>query len=155
MDYLRGTITSPDQLSDDKLLPFNLVAEVNNYHLQELKEIIKPDRKKSCEITTKEEIFESLETIHQVCQTSKDLSFKNTILNDVCFENIKIRHSIDFSDYYLVNTRFSNCYFFRNCQYSFNRIDLNGLKFENCYVQTKSREFEPCCWFDQKETNYI
>ena len=45
LDYLRGTITSPDQLSDDKLLPFNLVAEVNNYHLQGLKEIIKPDRK--------------------------------------------------------------------------------------------------------------
>ena len=45
LDYLRGTITSPDQLSDDKLLPFSLVVEVNNYHLQGLKEIIKPDRK--------------------------------------------------------------------------------------------------------------
>ena len=44
---------------------------------------MKPDRKKSCENTTKEEIFESLETTHKIRQTSKDLSFKKSSLNDV------------------------------------------------------------------------
>ena len=143
LNYLRGTITSRDQLPDDKFLLSDLLAEVNYYQLQGLKEIIKPNSKKPCEITTKEEIFESLEITHQCRQTSKDLSFRKSILDDVCFDNIKIRHSLDFSDASLVNTTFNDCYFFRNCQYSFDRTDLRGLEFENCYVQTKSGGFEP------------
>lgn len=49
LSYLRRTIASPD----DKLLPFNLLAEVNYYQLQRLKEIFKPDRKKFCNLLLK------------------------------------------------------------------------------------------------------
>ena len=136
LNYLRGGITSSEQLPDNKLLISELLTEVNYYQLKGLEKIIKSEEKESMKVITKKEIFDFVEAAPQGCfVTTKALSFRNSKLIGLRLEDIIFKHSVDFSGSSLMKTTFTRCYFFPNVQYSFDPANLNCCKFESCFVE--------------------
>ena len=136
LNYLRGGITSSEQLPDNKLLLSELLTEVNYYQLKGLEKIIKSEEKEFMKVITKKEIFDFIEaTPTGAFVTTKALSFRNSKLIGLRLEDIIFKHPVDFSGSSLMKTTFTRCYFFPNVQYSFDRANLNWCKFDSCFVE--------------------
>ena len=140
LNYLRGSITSSELLPDNNLLLSELLTEVNYYQLKGLEKMIKSEEKARTKIITQEEIFNVLQDDGYYFYTTKSISFRNSNLNNLRFQNILFKHSLDLSGSSLMNTTFQGCYFSRCGQYSFDLTDLRWCKFESCLVE-RSVEF--------------
>ena len=132
LNYLRGGITSNEQLSDNKLQLSELLTEVNYYQLKGLEKIIKSEEKESLRVIKQEEITNALSKRGYYYYTYKAISFRNSNLNNLRFENIFFTHSLDLSGSSLTNTTFRNCYFGQGVQFSFDRTDLNYCTIKDC-----------------------
>ena len=132
LNYLRGGITSNEQLSDNKLQLSELLTEVNYYQLKGLEKIIKSEEKESLRVIKQEEITNALSKRGYYYYTYKAISFRNSNLNNLRFENIFFTHSLDLSGSSLTNTTFRNCYFEQGAQFSFDRTDLNYCTIKDC-----------------------
>ena len=134
LNYLRGSLTSSELLPDNDLQLSELLTEVNYYQLKGLEKVIKSEEKEPAKIITQEEIFNVLTKCLDMFYTKNTISFRNSNLNNLRFENIIFKHSLDLSGSSLMNTTFQGCYFSRRCQYTFERTDLRWCKFESCKV---------------------
>ena len=132
LNYLRGGITSNEQLSDNKLQLSELLTEVNYYQLKGLEKIIKSEEKESLRVIKQEEITNALSKRGYYYYTYKAISFRNSNLNNLRFENICFSHSLDLSGSSLTNTTFRNCYLGEGVQFSFDRTDLNYCTIKDC-----------------------
>ena len=132
LNYLRGGITSNEQLSDNKLQLSELLTEVNYYQLKGLEKIIKSEEKEPLRVIKQEEITNALSKRGYSYHTYKAISFRNSNLNNLRFENIYFSHSLDLSGSSLTNTTFRNCYFGLGVQFSFDRTDLNCCTIIGC-----------------------
>ena len=135
LNYLRGTISSMKQLPDDRLTLSDLFNEVDYYQIQGLREIIKlkqTERTTLCQ-SQLDEYFDFGE--YDRLETVSCISLKNLNLDELSFNDIRFKHSLDLSDTSLVNAAITGCEFFRGCQYSFDRTNLNDFNFTNnfCY----------------------
>ena len=135
LNYLRGTISSIEQLPDDRLTLSDLVSEVEYYQLQGLRKIIKLKKTERTTLSQSQldEYFEFGE--RNRLETMSYISLKNLNLDKLNFENIRFKHSLDLSGSSLEDTSISDCEFFRGCQYSFDRTNLSNFNFSNnfCY----------------------
>ena len=132
LNYLRGGITSTEQLPDNKLQLLELLTEVNYYQLKGLEKIIKSEEKEPLRVIKQEEITNALSKRRYSYHTYKAISFRNSNLNNLRFENIYFSHSLDLSGSSLTNTTFRNCYFGLGVQFSFDRTDLNCCTIIGC-----------------------
>ena len=132
LNYLRGGIASSEQLPDDKFLLSELQTEANYYQLKDLEKMIKSKVEKPSKVITQEELSQVLQS------DMKNLSFRNSILDNLVFNRGHFQNFLDLTGSSLINTTFSGCYFSRKCQYSFDRTDLKGCKFKYCFVQIVS-----------------
>ena len=124
LNYLRGNISSKADLPDDALVLSDLFKEVNYYQLTALQGIIKP---KKNAVSQKD-----IDALFTLKTSTKNITFTNCILDNLCFENVNFNHSLDLYDCTLVNRTFTNCGFNGNSQYSFDLSNLKGCKFEQC-----------------------
>ena len=133
LNYLRGNISSIRQLPKDDLILSELLSEVEYYQLGGFLKILEPIEKKQTVINQSDlsKNFRVGENLRDV--TTEDLSFRSCRLNNLTFENIEFKHSLDLNDCSLLNTKFLNCFFFYGQQYSFDRTDLNNFTFECCH----------------------
>ena len=143
LNYLRGSITSSEQLPDNNLLLSELLTEVNYYQLKGLENIIKSEEKARAKIITQEEIFNFLQNEGFNNYTTKFISFRNSNLNNLRFQNIIFKHSLDLSGSSLMKTTFQYCCFSRRGLYSFDRTDLRWCKFESCLVENCRGVYTP------------
>ena len=131
LNYLRGNISSKADLPDDALVLSDLFKEVNYYQLTALQGIIKPEknavRQKDIDV-----LFGKKKNVLSANYSTKDITFANCILDNLCFENVVFWHSLDLYDCTLANTTFTNCTFRADSQHSFDLSDLKGCKFEHC-----------------------
>ena len=134
LNYLRGGITSNEQLPDNKLQISELLTEVNYYQLKGLEKIIKSEEKEPPRVIKQEEITNTLYKTGDYYVTLEAMSFRNSNLNNLHFENILFSHSLDLSGSSLKNTTFRNCYFQQDAQFSFDRTDLNCCTIKDCKV---------------------
>ena len=132
LNYLRGGITSTEQLPDNKLQLLELLTEVNYYQLKGLEKIIKSEEKESPRVIKQEEIANALSKAGHCYYTRQIISFRNSNLNNLSFENINFNHSLDLSGSSLINTTFRNCYFGKNVAFSFDRTDLKFCNIKDC-----------------------
>ena len=149
LNYLRGSITSIQQLPDDNITLSDLSSESQYYQLTGLRKIIESAEKEQITIT-QSDLTESMEKKQtEITQsdldknfprdedmfgyTTKDLSFRNCRLDNLIFERIDFNHSIDLTDCSLVNTKFSCCYFADVSHCSFDHADLDNCTFEDFY----------------------
>ena len=133
LNYLRGNISSIRQLPKDDFILSELLSEVEYYQLGGFLKILEPIEKKQTVINQSDlsKNFRVGENLRDV--TTEDLSFRSCRLNNLTFENIEFKHSLDLNDCSLLNTKFLNCFFFYGQQYSFDRTDLNNYTFECCH----------------------
>lgn len=149
LNYLRGNISSIQQLPEDNFILSDLLSEVQYYQLvgflkilepteeeqtvSNQSEILKPTEEEQTVISQfdLDEEFEDFDGSRRV--STGNLLFRNCSLNNLNFENIIFQGSVDFSDCSLVNTRFFNCFFTDGYHYSFDRADLNNCWFEFSY----------------------
>ena len=149
LNYLRGNISSIQQLPEDNFILSDLLSEVQYYQLvgflkilepteeeqtvSNQSEILKPTEEEQTVISQfdLDEKFEDLDGSRRV--STGNLLFRNCSLNNLNFENIIFQDSVDFSDCSLVNTSFFNCFFSDGYHYSFDRADLNNCCFEFLY----------------------
>lgn len=149
LNYLRGNISSIQQLPEDNFILSDLLSEVQYYQLvgflkilepteeeqtvSNQSEILKPTEEEQTVISQfdLDEEFEDFDGSRRV--STGNLLFRNCNLNNLNFENIIFQDSVDFSDCSLVNTRFFNCFFTDGYHYSFDRADLNNCWFEFSY----------------------
>ena len=144
LNYLRGSITSSELLPDNNLLLSELLTEVNYYQLKGLEKIIKSEEKARAKIITQEEIFNVLyKDSDDYFYTTKSISFRNSNLNNLRFQNIIFKHSLDLSGSSLMNTTFQSCFFSRWGQYSFDCTDLHWCRFENCTAGNLNGFYKP------------
>lgn len=66
-------------------------------------------------------------------KTTKNVNFRGSILNDLCFQFVNFCHSANFSASSLVNTKFSWCYFNDRCNYTFDTCDMENCLFVWCH----------------------
>ena len=149
LNYLRGNITSSQQLPNDNITLSDLSTEGQYYQLKGLLKIMESMGKEETTVTQSElrepvrkektkiiqsDIDNSFSGDEEMFRcTTKDLSFANCRLDNLTFENIDFNHSMDLSDCSLVNTKFSNCFFGDRIHCSFDRADLYNCTFEQCY----------------------
>ena len=135
LNYLRGAIASSKQLPDDKFLLSELQTEANYYQLKGLEKMIKL-KEKPRKVTQEE--------LSQVLQSNmENLSFINSILDNLVFDRAHFKNLLDLTGSSLINTTFRACQFSRKCQYSFDCTDLKGCKFQYCMVEVASVGFAP------------
>ena len=149
LNYLRGNITSIQQLPDDNITLSDLSSESQYYQLKGLLKIIESMEKEETTFTQSnlmEPVGKEKTAIIQTDidnsfsqdgdvfhSTTTDLSFANCKLDNLTFENIDFNHSMDLSNCSLVNTKFSNCFFADGIHCSFDRADVYNCTFEQCY----------------------
>ena len=136
LNYLRGGITSSEQLPNNKLQLSELLTEANYYQLKGLEKIIKSEEKEHPRVIKQEEITNALYKKGIYYYTYEAISFRNSNLNNLRFESVCFQHSVDLSGSSLINTTFSNCYFARHVRFSFDRTDLNYCKIKDCKAYT-------------------
>ena len=146
LNYLRGTISSAEQLSDDRIILSDLSTEAEYYQLQGLIDIIKPKRKEKIAINQSEFNQYFLACADGWKETVGDTSFRNHKLDNITLDQIDFTHSLDLSDCSLVNCTLSICNFFAGNRYSFDGADLKNCKFLMCnnmkeLVKTKEISF--------------
>ena len=132
LNYLRGGITSTEQLPDNKLQLLELLTEVNYYQLKGLEKIIRSEEKEYPRVIKQEEITNGLSKAGCCYYTYQTISFRNSNLSNLRFESIYFNHSLDLSGSSLINTTFINCHFARNVPFSFNRTDLKFCNIKDC-----------------------
>lgn len=149
LNYLRGNISSIQQLPDDNITLSDLSSESQYYQLKGLLKIIESMEKEETTFTQSnlmEPVGKEKTAIIQTDidnsfsqdgdvfhSTTTDLSFANCKLDNLTFENIDFNHSMDLSNCSLVNTKFSNCFFADGIHCSFDRADVYNCTFEQCY----------------------
>ena len=132
LNYLRGNISSINQLPDDRLTLSDLLSEVDYYQLEGLRDIMKPEKKEK-NIIDQIELEKHFELDANGWKYPvKELSFKNCRLDNLNFKEISFSESLDISNSSLINTTFSGCWFYDDFHYSFDRTDLNNCTFESC-----------------------
>ena len=137
LNYLRGNILFIEQLPEEKLVLSDLLSEVEYYQLGGLHEIIKPKEKEKTVITQSELEKQFQDNEHGWKFTTRNISFRNCILDSLTFRNIRFKHSLDLSDSSLVNAIFFDCCFYHGCRYSFDGANLRGCKFGWSWVRFK------------------
>ena len=130
LNYLRGNILSRADLPDDAHTLSDLFKEVYYYQLTALQNIIKPKKTAVCQGDI--DVLISYLGSGSDKFTKQNITFSNCILDNLRFNNVTFRHSLDLYDCTLENTIFSYCKFNASCQHSFDLSNLNGCKFEHC-----------------------
>ena len=64
-------------------------------------------------------------------KTAKRINLRNSILDNLSFNQIRFEHDADFSHSSLVNATFSSCFFLNDYHYSFDGCDLQNCRFLN------------------------
>lgn len=138
LDYLRGRITSTNDLPEDKTILLELRREAEFYNLMELKSFvdiclgrhqevldewfsryIKENRAYGANINE----FIRIHTIHEI-------NFRYFDFSNCCFKNISFFHKVDFEGSNLSRAKFYNCRFHQ--ELSFKKADLEITEFLNC-----------------------
>ena len=144
LNYLRGTITSVEQLPEDKLILSDLSTEAEYYQLQGLHKIINPNQK-VFKLKDKENVALDQSFLDQQFKilsdgskkTISDTILRNYNLDNLAFDRICFFHLLDLSGSSLVNATISECSFYRGGQLSFDYTDLN-----NCSIMISTPAFE-------------
>ena len=135
LNYLRGAISSIEELPDDRLALSDLFIEAEYYQLQGLRKIIKLKKTERTALSQSQldEYFDFGE--YNRLETVNCILLKNLSLDNLNFCNIRFKHSLDLSGSSLEDATITDCEFFRGCQYSFDRTNLSNFTFGNnfCY----------------------
>ena len=138
LNYLRGTISSAEHLSDDKIMLSDLSSEAEYYQLQGLLEMIKVKQDKKITITQSEFYHFFLTCDDGWMETKSDISFENYKLDNFFLDRFELKHSLDLSDSSLVNVIINQWTFHTGNRYSFDGADLNNCKFLKCDNQNSA-----------------
>ena len=133
LNYLRGSVTTLEDLPLDEIVLKELMKEADFYQLLGLKSILSFAIERTENVCKKELVVqEDISDFLNLSETKKEIIFENKKLDNLNFTNISFKHNASFKTCSMLKAIFTSCKFVGSIRVVFERCSLAGAMFNSC-----------------------
>ena len=133
LNYLRGSVTTLDDLPPDETVLKELMKEADFYQLLGLKSILSFGIERIEDVCEKELVMqEDISDFVNSGETKKEVIFQNKKLDDLSFTGVSFKHNVSFKRCSMLKVVFTSCTFVGSIKIAFEKCSLAGASFDCC-----------------------